>query len=209
MNAILRNQLRQLDYEDPEEALQKLFAILHVFTLATPAPDKLRDWRLHKLRNYRESEQAAWLAYALKGAGLKPGLQYAHYPETDRDFDAAVRWGEPNALEFATLQLKEVVRSELNLAANLQTKIDKFQRYNGAGELIGGVFVNRDLVLDPDAVSVPHLKLRELWTVGFATPGEGRVKKLELYGDFLRARRHYTVPVPDFGWRERADLPWG
>jgi hypothetical protein len=203
MDSILRNELRRLDYVDPEEALKK-FAIFHAFSSASRSGEKLRDWRVHQLENYRENEQVALFAYGLKKSGLKPSLKCAHYPRKDRDFDGAFCWGE-GALEFATVQLKEVVREELNLRSSLENEIVKFQRYDGSDELIGAIFVNRNLSFDYTEMKVPPLRLRELWIFGFSVEN-GPVYRL--FGDFVNQRRMYQFSVPALRWENDEDLPW-
>jgi hypothetical protein len=203
MDSILRNELQKLEFVDPEEAL-KVSAFFHVFSSPIRSGEKLRDWRVHKLENYRENEQVALFAYGLKKSGLKTDLKYAHYRRKDRDFDGAVCWGRPGALEFATVQLKEVVREELNLRASLENEIVKFQRYDGSDELIGAIFVNRNLSFDFTAIKVPPLRLRELWIFGFSVEN-GPV--YWLFGDFINQARVYQLPVPALRWENEEDLP--
>jgi hypothetical protein len=203
MDTILKNELKKLSYQDPEQAL-KTTAVLHAFTSATRLSPKHRDWRHHRFDNDRESEQAAWFAYGLKKIGLKPRLQFSHFRKKDRDFDAALRWGDAASPSFATLQLKEVVCSELCLSASLEAVIAKFEGYAGRDELIGAIFVNRDLVLDPKALKIPALKLRELWIYGLSDCGEPR---LFFLGDLLAEPQQYTITIPNLRWEVR-DLPW-
>jgi hypothetical protein len=203
VDVVLKNELKRLSYQDPEKALKET-AFLRAFTSATPLSPKRREWRHHSFENPRESEQAAWFAYGLKAIGVKPGLQFAHFRKKDRDFDAALRWGDAGSQVFATVQIKEVVPSELRPSATLQEEVAKFDGYTGTDDLIGAILVNRDLVLSPEVLKVPALRIRELWIYGFS--GQ---KELQLFmlGDLLRKPQEYTVAIPSLRWKME-DLPW-
>jgi hypothetical protein len=184
--------------------------MFRVFASALPpgldAKNNLRDMRHHKFENYREGEQAAFFARALKAAGLKHNLEYAHYPGKEKDFDAVLRWDENGSQEYAYVQLKEVVPEKLSPAATLQDAIGKFKRYSNPEDLIGVVFINRSLTFNPSDLDTRSLKLRELWIHGVAT-GNGE-ERHGLYGDFMAPPiKTYDLQLPNLRW-DSENLPW-
>jgi hypothetical protein len=173
-------QWRQLEFRDPALILSGLRALARTVNLAEVSED-LRSLRRRDVRKYGEGRQAALLCYGLK---CKQGvhIDFALVEESDYDFVAAYKLDDVN--HFVPVQLKELVPSHINPAADLQAELDKIAKYTDSRDLVVAFYLNRTGRIDFSTLRLPHGIVHELWFFWASAPDQST---WTVYGNMLSA----------------------
>ncbi len=184
------NTWGKLAYHDPRADLVALRAI-ELESANWPLDPRVRALRTGKQKMYREWREAALFCHGLSAAVLGCPVHFA--PVESSDYDFIARWQSGDTLSFAPVQMKELVPTALNPAAEISDLLAKLQKYPSSDDLVIAVHVNRRVQLTIDAITVPALRVAEIWLFG---AGSSDQSKWYLIGDLLRQRNHYEFTYP-------------
>jgi len=178
-----------LTYRDPREVLVEL---RRVERLIPPGTDpKIRHLRTHELRDVRELRLASLFCYGWGQISVQPML-VAHAEA--QDYDAVATWIDSDTANFAPIQLKEVVPTDLNPEATVQAVIDDLTKYRDSRDLTVAVHLNQSARFSPLALKIPKLDIASLWIFGSVTPDQSR---WGVWGNFLETIQYGEFAYPD------------
>ena len=175
IDPILKRRLASLRYSDPETLLQEVLpnieTILQKPDLAKYIPPKQRkDWL--------EKYQAAFLGFMMKHSMRSIAVVTVCVQEDNEfdkrdDFDcvlkAVIQGGET---AYKPVQLKQFPSHEVNARAEIQTEINKLQKYGSSSTLVVAFWINRDTKLDLGQFNFDHLTIEQLWFFGDSPRGD-------------------------------------
>jgi|GEM_PF-1183411 len=165
-------------YYDPCIVLPKLQLVREALS-NSETPDHIKNLRTNRLKRERESWEAAIFCRLLS---LAYGHDIFFCREEDEDFDSIFTWSSDEGQNYAPIQLKELVPTELNAQASLSDILDGIRAKYHAPELIVGVRLNQRTQFNPRALDVSGLEIGELWMFGVTAPDQS---KWSLFGEFL------------------------
>jgi len=110
-----------------------------------------------------------------------------------QDHDFVLRFGPPEEPGYCPLQLKVLVPEGVNPSQTSESLLSSLEKYADSADLVVAVKIDRPGV-DPRALSVPSLRLAELWFFG---PRPGSSVGWYLYGDCLGTPRWFEFELPD------------
>lgn len=192
-------ELRQLAnrlWKRPKDGLEALQA-LSFFAQIPPEVGGSRTWRKEPFKKYWEEFQAALFTYALQQQALDYQWEYS-YGELI-DYDCAVRCQLPHGDVRAVhkpVQLKELVPERLDRQSSLQQLINTLVKYTsppGQEMLVVAIYVNRMGAINFQQLSVPNMRIQQLWLYGFFDPTNCFV-----VGDLLGHATRYDFAYPRF-----------
>ena len=175
IDPILERRLAALRYSDPEtllhEVLPTIQAILQKPDLAKGISGKERKACLEKY-------QAAFLGFMMKHSMRSIAVVTVCVQESNEfdkidDFDcvlkAVIHGGET---AYKPVQLKQLPSHEVNARTEIQTEIDKLQKYGSSPTLVVAFWINRDTKLDLGKLNFDNLKIEQLWFFGDSPRGD-------------------------------------
>jgi hypothetical protein len=160
----------KLRYRDPKALLIELRKI----ELALPANirPEIRHLRTNELKPLRELRQAALFCY---GWEQIDGQRLLVAPYEADDFDAVATWVSDAQINFAPIQVKEVVPKELNHKASVERVIDGLKEYVNSEDLTVVIHLNRNVQgFSPLELKLPPLKIAALWIVASVATDQTR-----------------------------------
>lgn len=177
MNDLIQ-QWKDLKYCESSVWLSKLREI-EFKTAHIPRVDFQKQWRSNAIKKFRELRIAAIFGY-----GISKLLGYSTFvainDDEANDCDCIVRFVKQGIENYAPIQIKEVVPSELNDKASLQDVLNKLSKYRNS-DLIVVIHINRKVSIDFNKVYIPEdLNVAEVWIFGSVSENQ---EKWFLYGD--------------------------
>ncbi|STQ89486.1 hypothetical protein [Iodobacter fluviatilis] len=152
----------KLQFIDPERALIALRKFATTQSLYE-LPYEIASLRKRELRPFGESRQCALFCQGLSHImGRK--VVYAQYEHADYDFVA--RFEKDEVLHYAPIQMKELVPEELNPHANLQSELNKLEKYADSKDLVIAIHINRAATVHLSKLVMPRTSLGALWFFG-------------------------------------------
>ena len=183
------NEWTKLEYFDPEVVLPKLRKIREQIS-GTETPEKIASLRTNKLKNERESWDAAIFSQLLS---LTIGHKISFSRYEDSDFDSIFTWNDNGTQCYAPIQLKELVPEYTNTTATLSDILNKLNKYSGHDDLIVGIKLNRKETLDLTYIPTDNLPIRELWMFGATSEDQSH---WSLFGEFMSGNvQHYEYEL--------------
>jgi hypothetical protein len=172
-------EISKLDFREPGPFLVSLREI-EARVAKSNLPTPVRELRTNPLKTWREARQAALFCYGL-GQRLGATVSFAREEARDHDFIAqSLVDGVPHVV---SVQLKEVVPTELNPNATLYRAVGALAKYADAQELTVAVHLNQRVRFDPAYLAVPKLRIGALWVFGTLTEDQS---EWGLWGDFMQ-----------------------
>jgi len=166
------------DYLDPEGILIGLRKVSRTYPLHE-LEYHVRTLRSRTLRKYGEGRQAALFCYGI-GCRLGVKVTFAQVERQDYDFIAAYEMnGEMN---FAPVQLKELVPDNLPSSKPLQVELDKLAKYTDSADLVVVFHLNRQATIRLSELTYP-CSIGGLWFLGCTEPIQNH---WTLIGDLLK-----------------------
>lgn len=190
MNDIRINEWSKLKFLDPAEILPKLRE-LQLKIANSNLNDKIRNLRTNKSKAYREGWEAALFCYGMSNI---IGTKVCVVPYESSDYDAIATWLQNEVQHFTPIQIKEVVYSDLSLEENINTEIEKLNRYADSKETTFLFHVNKKGRLDLGAIKIPELNIGSLWLIGSVTPDQS---KWFVAGDMLNNPTYIEYEYPN------------
>jgi hypothetical protein len=117
----------------------------------------------------------------------------AYAPVEHEDFDCIARWVDGDTTHYTPIQLKELPPSELSSEASLENGIAKLAKYVAGSDLCVAIYLNRRFHFDLARLSVPKLKITELWMFGSITSDKSRWM---LWGNLLDSPLSHEFSYP-------------
>jgi len=155
-------------------------------------PTSVKGLRTNALKEWREAREAAIFCVGI-GERIAQKVYFAKSEASDYDFVAAYGPGKTGFL--VKVQLKEVVPTDVNPAASIQSAIDALQsKYVDLSDLLVAILLNQETHFDPAALQIPELGLAGLWIFGGISSDDWC-----LWGDFLIQERigvRFSYPKP-------------
>lgn len=177
-------QWGKLEYFDPRAlliALNDLTAQIPLHKL----PYKVASLRTNQLKRYREGRQCALFCF---GIGQALGLEVRFAMQEESDIDFVGRFEKNDEVHFVPIQIKELVPEKVRHEADLQTEIDKLNKYADSQDLVVAFHVNRNIQLDPSALDLSKVPFKELWLFGATTESQ---EEWFLLGNLLSPSAHW------------------
>jgi hypothetical protein len=156
-----------LRYLDPRHILLGLRQI----ALTQPLDQleyKVASLRTRELRGVSEGRQAAIFSY---GIGQLLGAPIAFAQSESRDYDVVVRYVANGHVNYVPVQLKEWVPEFLNSHADLQSELDKLDKYVDSHDLAVAFHLNRNATIHLSELKLPRT-IGELWFYGATDPSQ-------------------------------------
>jgi hypothetical protein len=179
MNDILLREWGNLDYHDPESVLRELRKIQLKFA-DKEIDEKVRNLRTNLLKRPREGRAAALFCM---GISKYMGEEVIFSLTESSDYDFVVCWKKDDLLNYASVQLKELVPEQLNPNAEINDLLAKLEKYSDSNSLIVAIYLNRDFHLDCSLLDLEGLSLAGLYTFGAISKDQN---KWVLHGNYLR-----------------------
>lgn len=145
--------------------------------------------RTREMRPYQFHRQAALFCFGMSEA-LGVPLQYAMVEE--EDFDCIIREENDAALIYTPVQLKELAPNDINPNTTLTAELAKLMKY-GASDVVIAVHLNRYGTIDFSELTIPKLRVAELWFYGSVDQDKG---EWLIYGNALRSPRWHRFVYP-------------
>ncbi len=178
MDEIILREWGELKYLDPEYVLRELKKIEIKFA-EMPMDPRIRNLRTNKQKKFREGREAALFCI---GVSKYMGKKVFFSLTESSDYDFVACWEKEGELNYASVQLKELVPEHLNPFARLDDIISRLKKYPNSSRLIVAIHLNRTFHLDVGTLNIPSLKLAGLYT--FAAVSQDQ-NNWVLHGDFL------------------------
>ncbi len=191
MKSITLRRWSKLDFKDPTALLKALRPLQHAVAVSD-LPAKTKALRNSKQKTHRETWQAALFSHGVTVSLSLPSLEFAIVEE--EDYDCVVRWIAASTVNYAPVQLKEIVPNELNPTATIDGEIAKLTKYATSPELIVALFLNRAGRFELRSIKIPSLPIGQLWMFGNRTPDQSTWM---LYGDMLSNPSLYEFDFPE------------
>ncbi len=169
----------KLKYWNSTSSLRELRKI-EIETADVPMDPRIRSLRKNKLRKWLQSRQAALLC---EGLCQRFGFPVSFSIEEDSDYDVVANWYDGTDICYAPIQLKEFVPEYLNDQQQLQDIIDNLVHYGDSKDLVVGIHVNRNSVINFEELKFPDkLNIGEIYIFGCLKEDQS---DWFLYGDLL------------------------
>lgn len=169
MDPILCRRLASLTYGDPETLVNAIQPNIQIL-LQNPALAK--EIKPQDRKVCLEKYQAAFLAFIMQQSMKSVAKISVAFHETD-DFDCVLRAQIHNGETiYKPVQLKQLPSHELNRSADVQTQIDKLQKYASSPALVVALWINRDIKLNLSTLNFSNLTIEQLWFFGDTPNGE-------------------------------------
>ena len=179
----------QLKFYEPRNVLVELRKIEKTHDL-NKFPYDVATLRTRKLRSYGESRQCAIFCYGI-GEIFGLNLKYAQYESQDYDYVAV--YEKDDYLNYVPIQMKELVPDKINPKANLQTEINKLQKYVDSNNLCVSIYLNKEVRIEFSNLEIPKLNIKELWLFGSKSPDQD---DWWLIGNLLETTNFYEFKYP-------------
>jgi hypothetical protein len=170
--------LEQLDYRDPVPFLVQLRQFERKLALSE-TPEKVRAMRTNRLKEWRETREAAIFCY-LMGQRTQRTIYLARGENQDYDFVAS--WLDQDTLNYAPVQLKELVPATLNPSLSIEGVISGLSKYVDSKNLTVAIHLNQRGRFMLSELQIPDLAIAGLWMFGAVAPDQS---SWGLWGDFL------------------------
>ena len=89
--------------------------------------------------------------------------------------------------------MKELVTEKINPKANLQTEINKLQKYVDSNNLCVSIYLNKEVRIEFSNLEIPKLNIKELWLFGSKSPDQD---DWWLIGNLLETTNFYEFKYP-------------
>ena len=174
------NAASRLMYHDPVPFLKRLREF-EPKVADSNLPDEVKNLRTNSLKEWGEARQAALFCVGI-GDRMQQKVYLAKTEASDYDFIAS--WiGDDDTRHFAPVQLKEVVPSDINARASVQSTIDALvDKYVDSRDLIVAIYLNQQTHFNPSELRIPRMQIAALWMFGGLAP-DGT--QWGIWGDFL------------------------
>jgi len=179
MQRLWLSTAKKLEFRDPAPFLKRLRE-LELKVARSTLPDAVKSLRTNSLKEWREAREAALFCI---GIGERMGQRVFFARSEASDYDFVASWISGDTRHFATVQLKEVVPVNINVAASIQATIDSLPlKYVDSADLTVAIYLNQQLRFEPSELRIPRLRIAALWVfAGLASDGA----EWGLWGDFL------------------------
>jgi hypothetical protein len=180
MNDILLREWRNLEYHKPELVLRKLREI-QIENADKQLDAKVRNLRTNSLKKHREGRAAALFCIGISTYMGQGEVMFSLTESSDYDF--VVCWGKDGILNYASVQLKELVPEQLNPDVDINDLLTKIKtKYVDSSRLIVAICLNRRFHLDCSSLDLEGLDVAGLYTFGAVSQDQN---KWVLHGDYL------------------------
>ncbi len=130
---------------------------------ASELTQKAKQLRTHSLDEWRETREAALFCY---GMGQRTDQPVFLSRVESQDYDFVATWSVDETQHFTPVQLKEVVPSELNPTASIESVVRSLAKYVDSQDLTVAIHLNQRVYFDPQTLIVPPLPITGLWIFG-------------------------------------------
>ncbi len=178
MNEILLREWGNLEYHDPKFVLRELRKI-QIENADKQLDEKVRNLRTNSLKKPREGRAAALFCI---GISKCMEVEVIFSLTESQDYDFVVCWKKDDALNYASVQLKELVPEQLNPDADINDLLTKLKKYADSSKLIVAICLNRRFHLDCSKLNLEGLNIAGLYTYGAVSKDQN---KWVLHGDYL------------------------
>lgn len=180
----------RLEYHDSRKVLVKLAKLGNIVAKSN-LPTDIKTLRTKSQRKFLEGRQAALCCYGIGKTVLKTKVYHALVEKSD--YDSVALWGKDDTMNFAPIQLKEVVPKSRNPKTSINEELKKLSKYSNSEDLIIAVHVNRAGRIKISDIRVPKLNVAELWLYGGLTSDQSR---WFLIGNLLNDINFYEFSYP-------------
>lgn len=163
-------QWQRYEYFDPTRVLSRLQEVRRSPELQN-APARVRNLRTNKLKEERESWDAAVFCY-LMGQHLGVDIRFSRTEA--RDYDSVFTWHTDEGQTFVPVQMKELVPETLNEFASLEAVWNSLGKYGDSDDLTVAIKINRNARLELGGFTAKDLPVSEVWLYGASTPDQSR-----------------------------------
>ncbi|MFM1817096.1 MAG: hypothetical protein RLZ98_3791 [Pseudomonadota bacterium] len=103
------------------------------------------------------------------------GVPVRFAPVETADFDFVATWFAGDTQHYCPVQLKELVREDLNSKQSIDDLFEKLSKYSDIHELTVVIRWNRSGRFDPASLALPQdIKLGGLWVFGCISPDQSQ-----------------------------------
>jgi len=178
----------KLQFKGPTKTLPRYRAVQELVSKSN-TNTKLRNLRTNSLKPEKEAWHLALFSYLISKA-LNIEVFYSEVESSD--YDGVCMWVNDETQNFAPIQLKELVPSDLNPSSSIQKVISSLEKYADSKDLIVAVKLTRDFTLETENLDTSGLNIKQLWLFGATDPMQNN---WIIYGDLLEAPKLYRVGV--------------
>jgi hypothetical protein len=178
----------KLQYKDPTKTLPGYRAVQEIVSTYN-TNTKLRNLRTNSLKSEKEAWHLALFSYLISKA-LDIEVFYSEVESSD--YDGVCMWVNDETQNFAPIQLKELVPSDLNPSSSVQKVISSLEKYTDSKDLIVAVKLTKNFTLKTEVLDLSGLKMKQLWLFGATDPMQNNWM---LYGDLLGAPKLFRVSI--------------
>ncbi|MBV1909010.1 MAG: hypothetical protein KUG78_06780 [Kangiellaceae bacterium] len=157
---------RKLTFKDPAKALHSYRAVQEAVSRSN-VDAKLKNLRTNSLKPEREAWHLALFSYLVSKS---LNFQVFYSEVEDSDYDGVCMWVKDETQNFAPVQLKELVPSDLNPTSSIQKIISKLKKYTDSKDLIVAVKMTRNFTLKFEEFDLTGLNIKQLWLFGATEP---------------------------------------
>lgn len=157
-----KRQYAALQYNSPDVLLREVLPIIKSIHGGTALAKSLKAVeRKAALEKY----QAAYLAFIFR-QGMKTMGKVSVCLHESEDFDCVFRAERPRGeVAYKPVQLKQLPCHGVNPHADIQTEINKLQKYSSRTLMIA-YWINRDIRLDLQQLNFDKLNVEQIWLFG-------------------------------------------
>jgi site-specific recombinase XerD len=181
----------RLKYYNPRQVLVELRKTELAIARRTDVPDAVKHLRTQELKPLRELREACLFCY---GWSQIDGQSFDVAQGEKDDYDAVASWQSDNQLNFAPIQIKEVVPAHLNQKTSVQDIVNKLTKYTDSEDLTVVIHLNRGTPFSPVDLVMPPLKIAALWVFGALNNEQTR---WVIWGNFLETPRWGEFSYPE------------
>jgi hypothetical protein len=172
----------KLEFEDPNEVLEKLFPFDVAYSISDLEPKK-RHLRTSSLKPVRERRDAAIFCVGM-AEHLDTPVRFSPVEEQDYDFVTTLQLKDER--HYFPVQLKEFVPSDLNPSQSMQDVVNGLSKYTDSMDLTVAIKFNRAARFEPTSLHIPQtLCIGGLWVFGAISEDQSN---WGLWGDFAAGR---------------------
>ncbi|MDP3421691.1 MAG: hypothetical protein Q8S10_12305 [Thiobacillus sp.] len=178
MDRIRLRTIQRSEFRDPRPFLVEIRE-LESRVAGSDLSSKAKQLRTKSLNGWRETREAALFCY---GMGQRIGQPVFLSRGESQDYDFIATWVVGETQHFAPVQLKEVVPTDLNATASIESVIRSLTKYVDSTDLTVAIHLNQQVRFDPRMLVVPTLPIAALWVFGSISPDQS---EWGLWGNFL------------------------